>query len=485
MNWCITPVSGIRTDITHYTTPQRVKTHPKFFMLMKLNLLAARILCALLAAFISLSAYAWNFKLDGMFYDITGPNTVTLSQNYEPDEIEGIVIIPQVVTNKNNTYTVTAIGENAFSSCKKVTEIQIPETVVSIGAHAFNSCANLTKVNIPSKVTNIGSYTFSGCSSITEIILPITISAIGEYAFLACEALTKVNIPDGITRIDNGTFMGCSSIKEILLPESINSIGEYAFSYCINLLKVNIPESVSRIETATFAGCESINEIVIPQNVNYIGAFAFQNCTNLSIVHIPEGVRIIESSTFHGCSALNNIQLPESLTSIEESAFGCCGLTQIVIPDNVETVGSDAFWGCPLEKVEIGTGIKTLSSQAFWGCVPFNFLMVKATEPPTASEINPDDGVYGGTFNEDHYTNTGLHVPMESIQKYRTAPVWKNFFIRQDNPLTAIEGVEAAEGAESEVVARYDLSGRPVADDYRGMTIVRRADGSTAKEILR
>lgn len=75
-------------------------------------------------------------------------------------------------------------------------------------------------------------------------------------------------------------------------------------------------------------------------------------------------------------------------------------------------------------------------------------------------------------------------MPAESIEKYRTAPVWENFF-KDRNPLTAIEGVEAAEGAESEVVARYDLSGRPVADDYRGMTIVRRADGSTAKEILR
>ncbi len=100
---------------------------------------------------------------------------------------------------------------------------------------------------------------------------------------------------------------------------------------------------------------------------------------------------------------------------------------------------------------------------------------VLAVEPPTALE---------NTFDTAHYSSVDLRVPAESIEKYRTAPVWENFF-KDRNPLTAIEGAEAAEGAESEVVARYDLSGRPVADDYRGMTIVRRADGSTAKEILR
>ena len=110
-------------------------------------------------------------------------------------------------------------------------------------------------------------------------------------------------------------------------------------------------------------------------------------------------------------------------------------------------------------------------------------MTVSAIEPPTACEII-DNQLFSGTFLTWHYENTDLRVPAESIEKYRTAPVWENFF-KDRNPLTGIENIEAAEGAESEVVARYDLSGRPVADDYRGMTIVRRADGSTAKEILR
>ena len=133
--------------------------------------------------------------------------------------------------------------------------------------------------------------------------------------------------------------------------------------------------------------------------------------------------------------------------------------------------------------MEIGIGIKNIEGEVFNGCHNLELITINAIEPPTAVEI-PEGQTYGGTFDTRHYENTDLRVPYESIEKYRTAPVWENFF-KDRNPLTAIEGVEAAEGAESEVVARYDLSGRPVADDYRGMTIVRRADGSTAKEILR
>ena len=117
------------------------------------------------------------------------------------------------------------------------------------------------------------------------------------------------------------------------------------------------------------------------------------------------------------------------------------------------------------------------------GCDELELITVNAIEPPTAVEI-PEGQTQDGTFVSWHYENTDLRVPAESIEKYKNAPVWENFF-KDRNPLTAIEGVEAADGAESEVVARYDLSGRPVADDYRGMTIVRRADGSTAKEIRR
>lgn len=47
-----------------------------------------------------------------------------------------------------NTYTVTAIKNNAFKNNKKIKKLTIPKTVVKIGNNAFYGCKNLKKITI-------------------------------------------------------------------------------------------------------------------------------------------------------------------------------------------------------------------------------------------------------------------------------------------------------------------------------------------------
>ena len=138
--------------------------------------------------------------------------------------------------------------------------------------------------------------------------------------------------------------------------------------------------------------------------------------------------------------------------------------------------------GCSsLKSIEIPQGVTSIGSSAFNGCRALELITINAIEPPTAVEI-PEGQISGGTFDTWHYENTDLRVPAESIEKYKNAPVWENFF--QDRwPLTGSEGVEA-EG-DNEVVGCYDLYGRTVTEDYRGVVIVRYADGTTSKEVRR
>ena len=56
--------------------------------------------------------------------------------------------IPSVLTNNEEQYTVTQIGDLAFLQCKTLTSITIPSTVTSIGEKVFNRCDNLEAINI-------------------------------------------------------------------------------------------------------------------------------------------------------------------------------------------------------------------------------------------------------------------------------------------------------------------------------------------------
>ena len=75
------------------------------------------------------------------------------------------VEIPSEIDGK----TVTSIGDNAFSDCRGLTEITIPDSVTSIRTGAFSNCSGLTEITIPDSVTSIRNSTFSGSSSLCEI----------------------------------------------------------------------------------------------------------------------------------------------------------------------------------------------------------------------------------------------------------------------------------------------------------------------------
>ena len=140
---------------------------------------------------------------------ITIPNSVT-SIGYDAfkgtawynNQPEGVVYAGNVLykykgTMLSNTYVVVKDGTlgitgGAFSSCRELTSITIPNSVTSIGEEAFNWCSGLTSIKIPNSVTSIGDGVFSGCSGLTSIEIPNSVTSIGNYAFYSCKNLTDV-----------------------------------------------------------------------------------------------------------------------------------------------------------------------------------------------------------------------------------------------------------------------------------------------------
>ena len=153
-------------------------------------------LACLLAIVGSGTADAYDIDLNGLYYNITGENTVEVtyveSGDGNGDFFSGNINIPRRISTGGKTYTVTAIGDYAFYNCKNLTSVTIPEGVTSIGIQAFSGCYGLTSITIPSSVTSIGDWAFWNCSGLTSITIPSSVTSIGQGAFFGCDGLTSI-----------------------------------------------------------------------------------------------------------------------------------------------------------------------------------------------------------------------------------------------------------------------------------------------------
>ena len=172
---------------------------------MKKNLL-----CFLILLMMPLASMAYDFEVDGIYYDLTGSSSVAVTNKSDyTAPYSGHITIPSTVNYNNKSYAVTSIGDEAFMYCSDMTSITIPEGVTSIGRSAFWGCSGLTSINIPEGVTSIGRSAFKDCSDMTSITIPEGVTSIGRSAFCDCSGLTSINIPEGVTSIDEGAFYGC------------------------------------------------------------------------------------------------------------------------------------------------------------------------------------------------------------------------------------------------------------------------------------
>lgn len=358
------------------------------------------------------------------------------------------LVIPSTVEYNGVTYTVTSIGNSAFSQKNNITTVAFPDTLTKIGDDAFDRCYNLEgELRLPEGLKEIGSYAFFSDSKIKTVIFPNTLTSIGNQAFINCYGLEgTLMLPEGLKEIGSSAFSGSAeyagyfnnkmmNITAVNLPNSLEKIGYRAFHAC-KITSVTVPEKISVLESGVFSCCFDLTSVTLPEGLKTIGSLEqyssgpFQHCTSLKTIELPDGVELLGNTAF-GQSGLTEITLPESLKTIGDGAFtGCADLKEIKWNNNLETVNSNAFARCTgLTEVEIPAGIAHFDPAAFRNCPSTCTIKVSELSLYTAlinfKENGPNqydtayEVVYTGSMQDVQFEDdTFTYIVIDADKKY-------------------------------------------------------------------
>lgn len=330
----------------------------------------------LLMLLMSVEALAYDFEVDGLYYNKLSSNQVEVTYNKEEgNSYSGILAIPEKVKYNGNVYVVTSIGSDAFFNCSSLTSITIPNSVKSIGSYVFAYCSGLTSITISNSLANIGSYAFLRCRGLNSITIPNSVTSIGSSAFVDCSSLTSIKIPNNVTAIGSSVFGGCNRLTSI-------SVGSGNAKYDS---RNNCNAIIETSSNTLIAGCKYT---IIPNNVTTIGSDAFW-CSNLTSITIPVSVTTIGNRAFYLCSGLTSIIIPNSVTAIGKSAFAeCRGLisvkSYIANPYNITDVFEHST---SLVQLQVPKGTKS-KYEALSGWAKYFKEIVEFDESPTTYTLS-------------------------------------------------------------------------------------------------
>ena len=356
----------------------------------------------------------YNCKLDSL----TIPSTVTTMGN---NVFEGNPLVSVVWNPVNCSFSG---GSNApfYNATSKITSFTFGDQVQTIPGYLCKNMSLLDTIVIPASVTSLGTYAFAYCSNLKSINLPVTQKSLPSSFLEGCSSLESIELPATLTTIGTDAFYGCNKLARIHLHEGITTINQHAFYNC-KLDSLTIPSTVTTMGNNVFEGNPLVSVVWNPVNCSVSsGNYApFVNATSkISSFTFGEQVQNIPGYLCKSMSLLDTIAIPASVTSIGTYAFAfCTGFKKFEFPQGITTIASSVLEGCTgLQDVVIPASVTNIYQDAFYNCSGLMSIYNYAITP---------QNIAARTVTNVNKQTCILYVPMDYIDLYQEANVWKDF----------------------------------------------------------
>jgi hypothetical protein len=393
-------------------------------------------LLILLLSLFSLAVNAADFIVNGIAYNAISLTDLTCEVTNNPTPYSGEIVIPGTVSYQNRTFTVTGIGNEAFSACKDVTSITIPKNITNIGDRAFFYCSRLTSLSIPGSVTAIGrgAMAYSGIKKLrledgnSTLQIEPHVEGKHHYSSFHYNNIDTLylgrNLSGGDSEtgfFETGLYSSYkNTLSEITIGHCVTFIPSHVF-YCSKAKKIVIPSSVTKIYDDAFEGRQYEElifedgdtpiELGIQTYSNWEWAkneYCIMHNFGLKNLYIGRNIKLAQKGSkgetnydyvhgFYDLSSLKNVTIGEKVTELPAHLLrDCNGIEKIVLPKKLSNLNN-----------------------ALVGCTSIMEIICLSSTPPS---------VTSSSFTNNQYLNATIIVPEKAYEKYKTDKVWGQFW---------------------------------------------------------
>ncbi len=358
------------------------------------------------------------------------------------------------------TTTFTNSGTQQFCCNPFLERLVIPNTIAKFVGDTFYGDIRLTELNIPDSLIEID-------NPFAQELAMDTLRLGSKVSYIACGFANgwyhlrhiEVDSANASFMGDNGVLYTKDQQKLVCYPftragysyqmsPSTESVCNWAFANGWDNGEV-ADATTFNWDTKTSSDAAPLKELVCSTKLKDLGVGTFYGSSIRKIRGFAENnVREIPSICFK-ISAIDSIPLPFGLTDIGVQAFAFTynlrTISNLSRLRNLRFIGEGAFrdaWklesvdllpcnklldipksmclnDSALKFVSLPRNVQTIGDEAFKNCVSLQQFVCPAIEP-----IEIDESVFEGVDKQACV----LKVPARSINLYRNAPVWKEFF---------------------------------------------------------